>query len=295
MYFYLFDRSDRLGANIINYITQLLFAYNNNCFIKFCEEKKYKYDDSIFVKTLFNYIEKHNEKLLHLDEYNTCEGQINHGFECRFNVSYDYIALTSNVLKDIKTDFITFFLTHIYNDTNLFFTTLSSSYTIPFDINKTILVHLRLDDVAHRPDYDGSICSIYYKNKINNNEFCFCEFYDTINNQAPLSKIKLDNIINKAKEEFTDYKVILITSPISDTTYLNYDYEVIKSNDENLDLYLLTMCKVVILSRSTFSLSSLFYNNNKIKTYIPLWGHFVSCGLDTMYDKNSNSKIEYFV
>jgi hypothetical protein len=155
------------------------------------------------------------------------------------------------------------------------------------------LVHLRLDDVAHRSDYDGSICSNYYKNKIKNNENCFCEFYDTINNQAPLSKIKLDNIINKAKTEFTDYKVILITSPISDTSFL--DYEVIKSNDENVDLYLLTMCNVTILSRSTFALSSMFFNDKKIKTYIPLWGHFVCCGLDTIYDKNNDSKIEYFV
>ena len=134
---------------------------------------------------------------------------------------------------------------------------------------------------------------VYYKNKIKNNENCVCEFYETINNQAPLSKEKMVCIINKAKTEFTNFKVILVTSPNSDTSFL--DYEVIKSNDENLDLYFLTMCKVVILSRSTFSLSSMFFNDNKIKTYIPLWGHFVCCGLDTIYDKNDVSKIEYFV
>jgi hypothetical protein len=108
MYFYLFDRSDRLGANIINYITQLLFAYNNNYFIEFYKEKEnYRYYDSFFVKTLFNYIEKHNEKLLHIDTYNTGECQMNN--EYKFNVTHDYITVTSNVLKDIKTDFITFF------------------------------------------------------------------------------------------------------------------------------------------------------------------------------------------
>ena len=157
------------------------------------------------------------------------------------------------------------------------------------------MVHLRLDDVANRPDYDGSICSNYYKNKIKNNENCVCEFYHAINNQAPLSKQKMDYIINKAKNEFIDYKVILITSPTSDTSFLDYNYEVIKSNDENLDLFLLTMCKVVILSRSTFALSSMFFNDNKIKSYIPLWGQFVCTGLDTIYDKNDISKIEYFV
>jgi hypothetical protein len=287
MYFYLFDRGDRLGANITNYIAQILYAYNNKYIIKFEKEKEqYKYYNSIFVRTLFNYIEYYNEQLKKNVINNQCEEKY------VFTNIHDYITTTSVVLKNIKSDFITFFNNNIYNNIKSDFLNSALLINIPFDINKTILVHLRLDDVASRPDYDGSICSNYYKNKIKNNEDCFCEFYNTINNQAPLSKIKLDNIINKAKTEFTDYRVILITSPISDTSFL--DYEVIKSNDENLDLYLLTMCNVTILSRSTFALSSMFFNDKKIKTYIPLWGHFVCCGLDTIYDKNDISKIEYF-
>jgi len=286
MYFYLFDRYDRLGANITNYIAQILYAYNNKYIIKFEKEKeKYKYYNSIFVRTLFNYIEKYNKELK--------ENVINYDDKYVFTNIHDYITTISDVLKNIKSDFITFFNNNIYNSIKSDFLNSTLLINIPFDINKTILVHLRLDDVAYRPDYDGSICSNYYKNKIKNNEICICEFYHTINNQAPLSKIKLDNIINKAKTEFTDYKVILITSPNSDTSFL--DYEVIKSNDENLDLYFLTMCNVTILSRSTFALSSTFFNDKKIKTYIPLWGHFVCFGLDTIYDKNNISKIEYFV
>jgi len=288
MYFYLFERPDRLGANITNYIAQILYAYNNKYIIKFEKEKeKYKYYNSIFVRILFDYIEKYNKELK--------KNVINNQYDKKyiFTNIHDYITTTSDVLKNIKSDFITFFNNNIYNNIKQDFLNSTLLINIPFDINKTILVHLRLDDVAGRPDYDGSICSNYYKNKIKNNDNCFFEFYDTINNQAPLSKIKLDNIINKAKSEFTDYKVMLITSPISDTSFL--DYEVIKSNDENLDLYLLTMCNVTILSRSTFALSSMFFNDKKIKTYIPLWGHFVCCGLDTIYDKNNISKIEYFV
>jgi len=291
MYFYLFDKPDRLGANITNYLAQILYAYNNKYIIKFKKNKEeYRYYNSIFVKTLFNYIEnyieKYNEELKKNDQYEN---------EYFFTNIDDYITTTSDVLRNIKLDFITYFYNNIYNDIKSDFKKISLSYNVPFDINKTILVHLRLDDVANRPDYDGSICSNYYKNKIKNNENCVCEFYHAINNQAPLSKQKMDYIINKAKNEFTDYKVILITSPTSDTSFLNYDYEVIKSNDENLDLFLLTMCKVVILSRSTFALSSMFFNDNKIKSYIPLWGHFVCTGLDTIYDKNDISKIEYFV
>jgi hypothetical protein len=38
----------------------------------------------------------------------------------------------------------------------------------------------------------------------------------------------------------------------------------------------------------------MFFNKNKKKAYVPLWGHFVCCGLDTIYDKNDKSIITYF-
>lgn len=287
MYLYLLDRRDRLGNHILIYLSQIIYAYNNKYFIKFHKQKEqYHYYNSFFVKTLFNYIEKHNTEL----EKNIANKNTN---KFCFAYIHDIITTTTNVLKNIKSDYITFFNNHIYNDIKHDFSNFTLSYNVPFDVDKTILVHLRLDDVAGRPDYDGSICSNYYKNKIKNNEHCVLEYYDKINNQAPLSKEKMNRIINKATNDFADYKVILITSPCSDTSFL--DYEVIKSNDENLDLFFLTICKVVILSRSLFALSSMFFNNNKTKTYIPLWGHFVCSGLDTIYDKNDMSKIEYFV
>jgi hypothetical protein len=312
MYFFnLFDREDRLGANIINYIAQLLYAYHNRYIIRFTKEKEsYRYfSDSIFVRTLFEYIEKHNEKLTkHTDHrflYRGCDDGNDDGsddqYEYKFENKGDIISTTTSVLHDIKSDFLTYFFKTVfkeYNDGILFKNKFPNKIPlkIPFDVDNTILVHLRLDDVAHRPDYDGSICSNYYKNKIRNQEECVLEMFGNGNHQAPLSREKLDRIIKKAQEEFRNYKVVFITSPSSDTSsYLEDDDEVIRSHDENLDLYFLTMCKVVILSRSTFALSSMFFNKSKVKTYIPLWGHFVCCGLDTVYDRTDRSKIEYFV
>jgi hypothetical protein len=289
MYFYLLDRGDLLGANIIIYLAQIFYAHNNKYFIKFYKEKEqYRFYNSFFVKTLFHYIEKHNTEL-----ENTQMPQ-KYDDVYSFTNTNDHITTTTDVLRNINLDFISYCYKQIYNNIKPDFTTRTFSYDIPFDVNNTILVHLRLGDVAGRPDYDGMICSNYYKNKIKNNEHCFVEFFDFVNNQAPLSKPKMDYIINKAKGEFPGYKVILITAPGSDTSFLQYDYEVITNSDENVDLLYLTMCKVTILSRSTFALSSMFFNENKIKTYIPLWGHFVSCGLDTIYDKLDHSKIEYF-
>ena len=281
MYIILFDRIDRLGSNMFNYIAQILFAVNNNYIIKYYKNKSYyKYNDSIFIITLFNFIDRHNEKLYILNIKDDIE------FIC--NNRDDLMYTTSFSLNNIKSDFVTYFNDNIYNDIKLDFKNLTNDYIIPFDVNKTILVHLRLEDVATHEDYDGFESSEICKNKILNKENCYVNF----KRQAPLSKTKIENIINKAKEEFKDHRVILITSPDSDSSFL--DYEVIKNNNENLDLYLLAMSNVIILSRSTFALSSLFFNNNKRKIYAPLWGHFICCGFDTIYDKINKSKIEYF-
>jgi hypothetical protein len=286
MFIILFDRPDRLGSNITNYLAQILFAHKNNYIIKFRNESKtnYRYHDSVFVTILFNYIDKHNEKLYNIN--------VNDDTLFTFDNEGDFISNISFTLQTIKNDYIRYFYNNIYNDIKPDVINIKNKYNyIPFDVNKTILVHLRLDDCVHLHDYDGSTCSNYYKNKILNNEKCEFIRVNGNNNQAPLSKEKIENIINRAKHDFPDYKVILLTSPNSDTSFLNY--EVIKNNDESLDLYLLTVCNVSILSRSTFALTSLFFNENKKKAYIPLWGHTACFGLDTIYD-NYDDRYSYF-
>ena len=49
MSIYLFDRTDRLSTNIINYLAQIFYVYNNKYFIKFNKEKEhYRYYNSFF-------------------------------------------------------------------------------------------------------------------------------------------------------------------------------------------------------------------------------------------------------
>ena len=66
MYIILFDRTDRLGANITNYLAQILYAHKNKIIIKFKNNSKTNYRyymSSIFIKILFNYIDEYNKKL----------------------------------------------------------------------------------------------------------------------------------------------------------------------------------------------------------------------------------------
>ena len=59
MYVELFSRGDRLGANIFNYMFQIFFAHHNNYYIKY--SNNLKYNDSIFVQYLFDYIDEYNK------------------------------------------------------------------------------------------------------------------------------------------------------------------------------------------------------------------------------------------
>jgi hypothetical protein len=103
MFLYLTDRGCRLGQNILNYIAQILFCHKNKYIIKFRNNSKsnYRFYDSIFVTILFNYIDKHNEELYKIN--------INSDEEFIIKNYNDFITLSSFSLKNIKSDFITYF------------------------------------------------------------------------------------------------------------------------------------------------------------------------------------------
>ena len=297
MHIVLFDRNDRLGGNLLVYIAQVVFAHKNRYFIMFKDDcrENYKYHDTKFISFIFNYIDQYNESLRK-------NSIIDDGTLYKFKDPQDFISIVSIVVQNIDIDLFSYFQQHIYPHINYELDTITSKFTqkIPFDINKTILVHLRLDDISHEADYNGFICCEYYTQKMHKKEKCVMEYYGSdydewANCQSPLSKEKLTNVINFAKSLYPDHKVLLLTSPTSDTSFLNYD--VIKNDDAEFDLFLLAKCSVSILSRSIFAISTLFLNNihNKKKIFIPLWGHITCCGLDTNYDNIQKTKrIHYF-
>ena len=282
MYIILQDRGDRLGANITNYISQIIYAYHNKYFIVY--NKNMKYNNSIFVKILFDIIDDYNNKN-------------NKNMDIQIKIpDNDYFRCISYALHDIKCDYFTFYKNYIFSDYfyKIFLDySVEKNYKIPFDISKTILVHLRLGDVRNSNDYDGNICSNYFRKEIDNDKIVNNNTNDNIrklyncNYQSPLSKEKLQKQIDIVKKKYPEHKVIIITSPEEKK---DFPYEYIQNNDENLDLFLLSKADIIILSRSTYPLSSLFYGKHK-DVYIPLWGHIPLFGIYTKYDK---SNFNYF-
>lgn len=284
-YLIIVDRVDRLGTNLINYISQINHAYNNNWFIKY--QTNMSYSNSIFVKCLTEYIDLYNEKL----ERMYSDKVIEDTQEIEICKKHDLNYTTAFTVVHLQCDLISYFKKYIYESVrySLDQHTLRLGYQIPFNPKKTILVHLRLEDVRNWPHYDGSICCFHYAIKINKGEKCEYSSFDwKYNKQTPMPTDIVQIQINDALKKHPEHEVVIVTSPGDYPT--GFKYRDIRSNDENYDLFLLCNSEVVILSRSNFSLCSLFYGIVQ-EAYVPMWGHLSCLGPCTKYD---NCKFNYY-
>jgi hypothetical protein len=306
---YLYSRGDRLGSHILQYLTIIIYAFYNNLYIVYEPDKvnynnKYeyegvKYNESFIVKAILKWIDNHNKKFPnknYLQQYknlNAMEYLLN--FETKFEpnsyfYSCDLLIITTQVLYNIHTDLISYFKKYICESMREQISNLvPQNYVLPYNPKKSILVHLRLGDVKDRSDYDGTFCSNYYKNRIDNDNQSIqgIATLGYCNMQTPLAKHKVDLAILEATQKYPDHEVIIVTAP--GDYNIDYPYRCIRSNDESNDMYLLCNADVLILSRSTFSLSAAFLGIAR-EVWCPLWGHFVCTGLYTKYD---NSKFNY--
>jgi hypothetical protein len=286
MYTQLHGRSDALGANLTFFITQLILARESGLHIKISPKlpaataspSRTEILDSIFVKTLFDLIKTYNSGL---------KSEIGEEADVK-NYIYDSLLMCCMCVLKTNMDIFSYFKKNFPHARNVLEShAQSAGYTIPYDQSKTILVHLRLGDMRHKPDYDGRLCSEYVVNKINNGQtFREGEIAQPYNHQAPLIQEKLQPVIDFVLKKHPGRKVLLITEPGEDLS--SWPYESISNNDESYDMYLLCKAEVSILSRSTFSLLSLFFTEHK-DVYVPVWGHTACMGLCTKYQQRFES------
>ena len=299
-YINLTGRPDRLGANITTFISQIIFAHKNNFRINFDKNLIYgdsiwadlkygpinqRFKESIFVQSLFDYIEEYNS-YISIDN-----------LEINF-FSSDYFEIMSKTVLEIESDLVTYFKKNLYDNVNKFFLEKlkQKNYSLPFDPNDTVLIHLRLDDAKYIDDYDGKICANHFAECINSNQIATIEldrivknkYGSNFNRQAQISFYKIEHCLSKIYLEDSNYKnAVIVTSPNENLENINYP--VISNFDESYDLFLLSNAKKIILSKSTFSLSSLFFGNFET-CYLPLWGHIPCFGIYTKFDENRNIK-----
>jgi hypothetical protein len=190
----------------------------------------------------------------------------------------DWAQQISGVTQLIQSDHISAF--QLLSRSNA----IVSAWDIPFDPKKSILIHLRLEDVSNMGEYDGRISSEYYRDAINNNgDITYKHSVGFPNHQSPLSPSTIQNRINLLQEKYPGREIILITNPGSSC---NLPYRIIRSPDESYDLFLLSKAEIIVLSRSTFALSSLYFGSH-MEVHVPLIGFLVMFGLSTKFDKNN--------
>jgi len=302
MYIALIGRPDRMGANLTWYIMQIIYAHHRKYFIH-CYDMQF--DDSIFIKSVREYVDKYNIQLAEtLGSYD--HGQRQYWVQVN---QQDWPGNNMLVCKDIGVDLVTYFKRHIYNDFRKVLEKQASKIWVNArHLSKEIIgVHLRLDDVCSRPDYDGSICAEYYREKLNSgyieinlqeeHEFgqkkgvyipSWGRTHNMYDCQAPIAEDKIQKVIDQVREKYPDHEVVVIASPKGE---INLPYPCIRSDNIDEDLYYLCNCDVLICSRSLYCFASVYLGVAK-EIYLPLWGHIVGTGLTTRYDE---AKLNYYI
>lgn len=293
MYLDLFGSSDRIGGNIIDIICQISYAVKNNLYIVYnryslrvYNSYNQSYNNSIFLQTLFDFIDEHNSQF-DLNNSDILSKEFDLASPTHFEVA------TKTVLN-LNQDVFSFFKEKIYSDkfrNNLIKRANEKNYVIPFNVDKTILVHLRLEDVKSNPDYDGNICATFFKEIIESNkiatavdDFEVKKINPHCNIQSPIPFERVELTLRELSLKYPDDEIVIITNPGENLSHLPYRY--ISNNDESYDLFLLCNSKKLVLSRSNFSLTSLLFGISD-ESYVPVWGMTSCLGLNTTYDKTN--------
>ena len=306
MYIVLENRPDRMGANLSWYIMQIIYAHKRGWFIHYHGSD---YDKSIFFMALRKFVDKYNydlgERLGSHDHHQT-EYMIEHSQQ-------DWPGNNMKVCRDIRCDLLSYFHTHLYDPIRAILDTLLIEHpdilhNISLDYKKLIAVHVRLDDVVIREPYDGCHSTDYYRSKLNKGNINidleeerlffmqrgihiqgWGRDYNTHDCQAPIPESTIESYISKARRDYPDHNVVVVTSPVSE---VSLPYPIIKSTNPDTDLAILSNANVVICSKSLFCFSTLYFGK-AVKRFIPMWGHIAGAGLSSKYDNNTDNVYLY--
>jgi len=273
------EPGNRLGSHIMSYLNQIFYAHSSHYYIRY-DISNLPYAKSPFVALILSWV----------DRYNVNSSDYFDTMEVFPQMNLDWSKMMYQTIEKIKMDFAAFWR-EIYPEVcSDCFSSLSPRFSIPFDPKKTIAVHLRLDDVHDWWDYNGTASANYYRDLIERDasidEMGHVHDYGNYPNiQAPIPPDRVEMQIQDAKRRYPDHEVVIISSPKT-RDLIQSDYRVICNEDESHDLFLLCVSDVVILSRSTFAISSLLFGNHS-RVYAPLWGQMTYYGFYTKFHRDS--------
>jgi len=301
MFIVLIGRPDRMGAIFTWYIMQIIYAHYHKWFIHETDGG-ILFDNSIFMQMIKIFINKYNKEL------GDKLGSHDHLWTEQFvePSQQDWPGNNMKVCKKIECDLVSYFKKHIYSQMREILDGLivNKGYMFPdIDFKKTIGLHLRLDDVCTRHDYNGMLSAEYYRDRLNSGKINidlederryfekrgiyiggWGREYNTHDCQAPIDENRIQHFINIVKAKYPDHNVVIVASPLGN---VGLPYQTIRSKDSDMDLSFLCNCDVIICSRSLYCFSSV-YLGKATEIYLPMWGHIAGTGLMSKYDKSTH-------
>jgi hypothetical protein len=312
------DEKDRYGANLLYIMCQIIYAHYNNYYICF---EKIRYQESLYVQSIFYLINELNQTKFK----NEIEIEFKERYHQYTLFNFIVNLIKCDIFTYVKNHFqqILFsFLDSKFKEEKFYFNPTNSNLVenslrsimqkeslIDECNKKNVVIHLRYDDLEHFNNiisYEGSNTNKFMIDRIENNNihiynqcdlnkffYSFAAYYykvykkydyDIIKfifyGQLPICDNKINALIN---EKFYDYDVKLISYPNKNNSSLKYNN--IGTNDIDGDIFCLSNTENIVLSRSTFSLISLFFSKSN-NVFIPYFNIATSLGLTTKYDKN---------
>ena len=274
------DRPDRLGSNWFVKIADFIYGKNINAEIL--------YNSSIkFSRSMFTI------PFLKLCKLNINNKTKNESIHLRGGIR----GHPAHTVIKIKQDLISYFKENYKDDFMKIIEDIAikRNYILPWkNSNNIIAIHLRCEDRTELEDYDGSGTANYIKNLIETNTF---NTYSKKNmnpkgrdEQVCIDKIKLEKLIKKFKIHHPNKEIHIIYcgKPNDSIQNIIKKYHIIthSNKDPDYDLWLLIHSNILVLSKSTYSMVAGYFHKGS-QVYYPLWGVFVSCGLNTKYDKSN--------
>ena len=278
MSIFIIDRIDRLGSNFMVQLSCYMIGKDKN-YKMYYNKTTNKYIDNIFFRGI---------KLDSCELDDKCKEDTEELIKITDSVRGSPMTCVRYLQQDILSYFNDNYKQKFYELVKQEID--SSDIKLPWnDNNNIICIHVRLEDVGGKKDYNGKKNYNYIINLINNNKEYVKPSFDK---QRPISKDKLIELVTLLQDKYKNKKIYIVTYTKIVPVWLsevinNFHLNLLNLNTETYDLWCLINCDILVLSKSTFSqIAALYHQGSTI--YYPYWGVAAGLGLGSKYDKSTN-------
>ena len=269
---FLKSRKDRMGSNFMFKLGYLVYSHKNKITI-YRKNDTERMLNQLFLSPIKDYtIEYKDQEFKHSPKFEAGLRTMCAKFVSEYG---------EDIISYFKKNFKNKFVEKIKEKTN--------NFELPWkDNSKIICIHLRLEDRSKFKDRSSTKDFQKYISWINNNEWNKYKRLDS-DQQFPIGINVLEKKVNQLKNDYPEKEIYIITSGSIPETYNNlikkYNIKCINNQKEDLDIWCMMNCDILVITKSTFGLiPAMYFQGSQI--HYQLWPIWACLGIGTKYDKS---------